>query len=136
MMTVGEPITLTSSGKDEVETILLKTRELLANESHWTQGTLARTKSGGTSSPSSDYAASWCLSGALRRASNGYSFSDEYKARIAVAIQLSRFPWTRRLLLRLNPDKVNQNIEEFNDASDRFHAEVLDLIDEAIISRA
>jgi hypothetical protein len=94
---------------------LLRMRELLATPDRWTQGVLAKDANGAPVSCDSDRASCWCFVGA----SFGAKIAPLEVAYLAEAMS----PYA--------------HWATWNDAPERTHADVLDLIDRAIeIARA
>lgn len=86
-------------------------RELLSDESHWTQGEAARSEDGRAVSPQEKEACSWCLIGAaIKVAEEG---SDAHQ-----------------ILRALKEAGSIKYVHHFNDSHS--HAEVLQLLDKAI----
>lgn len=91
---------------------LRRTRKLLTPREAWTQGDLALDADGNSVSPDDDRACSWCLLGATEHVAINYHLS--LSADIALGATLGA------------------DVDEWNDAPERKHAEVLDLIDRTI----
>jgi hypothetical protein len=60
-----------SSNVEAYRRDLLATRDLIADEDHWTHHTLARTASGKSCDPYDPKASAWCLVGAFARVAGG-----------------------------------------------------------------
>ena len=87
----------------------MKVRELLSDESKWTQGTFAATKGGHPCQPLSPRAAKWCLVGAIERC-----YEIEVQARIRIVVI----------------EHIRDSIGDWNDAPTRSFGAVKRLVDE------
>ena len=101
--------------------LLLRLKELLTDETRWTQYADARGEEGDPVPHYSVFACSWCLTGAVARIANEHpEVKNGY----------------RRLLSALNRElRITghiPDIQEWNDVEDRQHSEVIALLDRAI----
>lgn len=99
--------------------ILTSARAILAEPSSWTQGVYARDKNNELTDPDDDDATCFCLWGALKAAASRFPVAP---------------PW------QVQVDAYNAfgipDIPEFNDAASTTHADVLNVLDEAIARNA
>lgn len=93
--------------------ILEEARELLSDESRWTQGVVARTMDGKPTLVENKEAVCFCSLGAIGKQSDRYS-SLEVKA------------------VRTLQQVVGNGVSCFNDAPERKHSEILEAFDKAI----
>lgn len=94
--------------------ILLEARDLIAKPEHWTQGVAARSASGSLVMPWADCAASFCMYGAIVRASAKYCMPADLLA------------YELRITLH------GPAIGEYNDARNRKHEDVLSMMDATV----
>ena len=99
---------------DTVE-ILEKARELISDESRWTQGSYAKDEKGEGTLPWREEAVCFCALGAIKKAGNFHDDCSE------PAIFLGRV---------LRDDMGLHSVDEYNDSHS--HADVLALFDRAI----
>lgn len=97
----------------EARDILVKVKDLLSDPEHWCKGWYARTATGVPTTPNAPDAASWCLTGAIRKV--------EQKGHVALQQQVNR-------AFRL--EDYPMNLPDLND--EHTHEEVLAEIDKAI----
>jgi hypothetical protein len=102
--------------------------ELLKDQDHWTQGSLARRADGFPIHPLHPQAARWCLIGGIQEVTDFKSASFN-----AVILLLStqvfgtRFPQMATNIFLTDFDNYYRYLEDFNDRST--HPQVMDLID-------
>ena len=100
--------------------VLRATKELLKDPKNWTQGKSARDVNSVPCEPSSPQATCWCLTGAAYKVSaslfNKSNFSENWLEALHLLQQVVPGGW----------------IGPWNDAKDRTHAEVLNMIDLAL----
>ena len=99
--------------------ILRRARAILAAPSRWTQKGLARTVNDTPCSPESPYAYSYCLVGAIQRASNTPGLGGFPNAFMHLDDTIGRI-------------HGGHTIGRWNDREDTTHADVLAILDEAI----
>lgn len=97
---------------------LKEIRQLLSEPARWTQGTMARSKSGELVTPRSDDACSWCMFGAVLKVC-GTTLEAEGRACRVLEIFRRVVYWP-------------QSIPSFNDEYGRKHEDILSAIDLAI----
>jgi len=102
----------------EAAVVLRKARALLEKPEHWTQGMMARGKSGRRIFYGSRSAVCWCADGAIWRAANGSL--------------ISRKGWVANAAEQYLSAATGRRVSAFNDAPERTHAEVLAAFDRAI----
>ena len=96
----------------------MKVRELLSDETKWTQCTFAATKDGHPCDPEARRAAKWCLSGAIERCYGQFHGSFAAAARATAVIR-------SRVIERIHADII-----EWNDSPVRSFGAVKRLVDE------
>ena len=93
----------------------VKVRELLSDPEHWTKEASARSSNGQSVPPCDKKACSWCLYGAIVKASHETGYTNRQLLRN----QLCRMVWRR----------VGSFLAEWNDAEEREHKDVMNLLD-------
>lgn len=102
--------------------ILVGVRDLLADRSHWTQGTCARKSKGGKAvTYNSPEASCWCLIGAIEKVASG----DGGVANAINLIYTCLPPMPAR-------DLFENRLVRFNDNKNRKHAQVIRVLECAI----
>ena len=69
---------MTKTEKIQIEKLLVKVKDLIKNKENWTQGVMARTKTGEETFPFGEQATCFCLLGAISKVSHdlGFGFHD------------------------------------------------------------
>lgn len=102
--------------------LLERSRELIADPKHWTQGVGARDASGNPIASDAPECVCWCAAGAIYKASSD-ALDDGYASHYGeTKLWVDQMAWKRGFA----------NIESLNDNTD--HATVLAVFDEAIAS--
>lgn len=96
---------------------ILEGAEVLLNQG-WCQETFARDHAGNTTLHTSPYACSWCLTGAMLRASGSYLPTDDFEAAVTALVQV------------LEDINFSASISRFNDQAKSLE-EVLDVVHKA-----
>ena len=102
-----------------VKQLLEQTRAKIEDPAHWVKGDYAKNAEGSVVTPYDSDACCWCLDGALR----------------AVAIPQPRYPLVATDLLLRQASQARGFASHlcFNDAPQTTHADVLQLLDDAIL---
>lgn len=116
-------------------TILVRARELIAEPKNWTQGVMARDRTGDATLPGDKHATCFCTAGAVYRAEidawrEGYGTPVER----VVASSGATFAIAKAIEAREFGDNVS--IVTFNDRPTTTHADVLQIFDAAIAAEA
>jgi hypothetical protein len=112
----------------DIRNSLIRVRTLLADPSHWTRGYYAKDKDQYDVSPYSSTATCWCLEGAFLKVVGPSVWARTESDNSAYTI-------ISNLCREKIPSDTNTNrnpVAYFNDAAERTHAEVLELLDLAI----
>ena len=108
--------------RDRTKDILVKARSLIGNEECWVKGSLAEDHHGEEMYPTNPYACRWCLEGAIIKAADldGYEVKDNIPTPLEITVRV------------LHGTGFIGFLDDFNDAEDTTHKDVLDLLDKAI----
>lgn len=113
---------INSQEKQELLPIFLEAKETLSDPRRWTKRAYARDKSHRKINPYNSKAVSFCLSGALLKASLRRDSEKHGK------LHLDSLNFIKEEYFQ---DKKNK-ISHFNDAEERKHKEIIDLLDKCI----
>jgi hypothetical protein len=105
---------------EQIRDCLLATRALLSDPEHWCQKMAAQDKYGNYIYFRDPDAKKWCLAGAV------FVMSDEKRYNKHISVPVKNF------LEDILVAKTGEVIETWNDAPERSHQDVLDILDKAI----